>query len=73
MTGLLLSFLAGISTTIGSLIVFCIKDFKKCYLAFSLAFSTGVMIMISFIELLPAGITAVGYAGALLVFSMGQP
>ena len=70
-TGLLLALFAGLSTTIGSAIVFLIKKPKNNYLAFSLAFSTGVMITVSFIELLPVGIDKIGYANALAIFFGG--
>ena len=50
---LLLSTLAGLSTGIGSLIAFFIQKPKKRYLCFSLGLSGGVMIYVSFIELLP--------------------
>ena len=69
--GILLAFLAGLSTTIGSLMVFFIKDLKPSYLAFSLAFSTGVMITLSFIELLPEGMEAIGYGNGLFWFFLG--
>ncbi|MEM4663276.1 MAG: zinc transporter ZupT [Candidatus Diapherotrites archaeon] len=72
LTGIILSFLAGFSTAMGGLLIFLIRDFKKCYLGFSLAFATGVMIMISFIELLPASIDSLGYANALLLFFAGS-
>jgi len=71
LTGLLLSLFAGLSTVIGSALIFLIRDFKKCYLAFSLAFATGVMITISFIELLPKGIESIGYTNALVAFFVG--
>jgi len=69
--GLILAFFAGLSTVIGSSVVFFIKEMKNSYLAFSLAFSTGVMITVSFIELLPAGIKAIGYANGLIAFFVG--
>lgn len=71
LTGLLLSLFAGLSTAMGGVLVFLIKDFKRCYLAFSLAFATGVMITISFVELLPTGMESFGYTGALAVFFVG--
>ncbi|MFA7709459.1 MAG: zinc transporter ZupT [archaeon] len=71
LTGLLLSLFAGLSTAIGGALVFLIKDFKKSYLSFSLAFATGVMITVSFIELLPNGIAAIGYTNALIAFFVG--
>jgi len=75
---LLLAFLAGISTTLGSLIAFLIKkrEPKFCYLCVAFGFSAGVMIFISFTELLAQGIentnllTAISgfFAGILLIF-----
>ena len=51
--GLILTTLAGLSTAIGSLIAFtCRKDNYKV-LAFFMGTSAGVMIYISFMELLP--------------------
>ncbi|HLD59015.1 MAG TPA: zinc transporter ZupT [archaeon] len=70
-TGLFLSLLAGLATVIGGLIVFFIKKPKDAYLAFALAFSTGVMLTVSFLELLPAGILSVGYTYGLIVFFAG--
>ncbi|MBN2067577.1 MAG: zinc transporter ZupT [Candidatus Diapherotrites archaeon] len=70
-TGLLLSLFAGLSTAIGGLAVFFIKKFKDCYLAFSLAFSVGVMTTISFVELLPAGIDFLGQSLGLGFFALG--
>ncbi|MBN1941412.1 MAG: zinc transporter ZupT [Candidatus Diapherotrites archaeon] len=69
--GLILATFAGLSTVIGGFVVFFIKELKPKYLSFSLAFSTGVMITISFIELLPAGIETIGYAHALIGFFGG--
>ncbi|PIN98371.1 MAG: zinc transporter ZupT [Candidatus Diapherotrites archaeon CG10_big_fil_rev_8_21_14_0_10_31_34] len=71
LTGLILALFAGLSTTIGSAVVFFIKEMKTSYLAFSLAFSTGVMITISFIEMLPKGIEAIGYEKAIIMFFGG--
>lgn len=71
LAGLLLSLFAGLSTAIGGALVFLINDFKRSYLAFSLAFATGVMITVSFIELLPTGMESFGYTNALAVFFAG--
>ncbi|HRS42878.1 MAG TPA: zinc transporter ZupT [Candidatus Diapherotrites archaeon] len=72
LTGIFLSTLAGLSTAIGGMLIFLIKNPKKSYLAFSLAFATGVMITVSFIELLPEGIRAIGYTNALFAFFIGS-
>ena len=50
---LAITFVAGVSTSLGALIAFCVrkKDFKK--IAFAMAFSAGVMIYVSFADILP--------------------
>lgn len=53
---LLLTSIAGFSTGIGSSIAYFIKNPKMMHLAFSLGFSAGFMIYISFIELLAKGL-----------------
>lgn len=68
---LLLSFLAGFFTVIGSLITFLIRDLKKSYLHFSLGLSTGVMIYVSFVELLTISIRNIGIVKANLAFFAG--
>jgi ZIP family zinc transporter len=47
-----LTFLAGLATAIGGMIAFFAKRTKTSFLAFSLGFSAGVMIFISFTEIL---------------------
>ncbi|NMA06543.1 MAG: zinc transporter ZupT [Ruminococcaceae bacterium] len=53
---LLMSTLAGLSTGIGSLLAFFSKRTDKRFLSFSMGFSGGVMIYVSFMELLPSAI-----------------
>lgn len=61
---LLLSVLAGLSTVIGAFIVFFSNSENKKLITFSLAFSAGVMITISFTDLLPtAELTLCKYNG----------
>lgn len=69
---LLLAALAGLSTAVGSLLgcVFCNPGPR--FMTLTLGFAAGVMVLISFIELLPAGIEAVGFAPALLAFFGGM-
>ena len=50
---LLLSFLAGMSTLIGALIVFIVKQKSERLVSASLGFAGGVMLSVSFIDLLP--------------------
>jgi len=49
----LLTTFAGLSTGIGSAIPFFFRTFKKSFLAFILGLSAGVMILVSFMELIP--------------------
>ena len=51
-TAFLLTFIAGMATSIGGLIAFFAKKTKTTFLSFSLGFSAGVMIYISFTEIL---------------------
>lgn len=52
---LLLTFLAGLATALGSAIAFFARRTNTRFLATALGFSAGVMIYVSFVELLPAG------------------
>lgn len=51
LTAVLLTAIAGLSTGIGGLTVFCSRNMNKKFLAFTLGISAGVMIYISFVEL----------------------
>jgi len=68
---LLLTVLAGLSTGIGSAIAFFIRTPKYSYLAALLGFSAGVMIYISFTELLGTAIRDVGFVTANMAFFIG--
>jgi DNA-directed RNA polymerase subunit N len=62
-----------LATAIGGVIAIFMYQPKRSYIALFLGFSAGVMLHISFVELLPA---AVGHVGALrgnLVFSLMYP
>ena len=48
--------MAGLSTGIGSLIALVAKRTNRKFLSFSLGFSAGVMIYISFVDLFPQSI-----------------
>ena len=69
---LLLSALAGLSTTIGSLLALFVRKPGTRLMTLTLGFSGGVMILVSFVELLPNGIDALGFAGANLAFFGGM-
>ncbi|MFA5316035.1 MAG: zinc transporter ZupT [Dehalococcoidales bacterium] len=67
---LLLTTLAGLATTIGGLICFFYQP-KGGYLALMLGFSAGVMVYISFVELLGEAVSRVGFFSANLSFFIG--
>jgi len=69
---LLLSALAGLSTTIGSLLALFVRRPGSRLMTLTLGFSGGVMILVSFVELLPGGIGALGFAAANLAFFGGM-
>lgn len=66
-----LTAVAGLSTGIGSAIAYFIRKPKIIYLSFSLGVSAGVMIYISFMELLPDASETVGEFWGLAAFFMG--
>jgi len=67
----LLTVIAGLSTGIGSAIAYFIRKPKIIYLSFSLGLSAGVMIYISFMELLPDALETVGEFWGVAVFFIG--
>ncbi len=68
---LLLTAVAGLSTGIGSAIAYFIRKPKVVYLSVSLGFSAGVMIYISFMELLASAMETLGQLWALFAFFVG--
>jgi len=69
---LLMSLLAGLSTSIGSFIAFFMKRPSPKFISFIMGFSAGVMILISFLELLPKSIEALGFLMAISFFFLGM-
>jgi len=69
---LLLSALAGLSTTVGSVLALFVRKPGSRLMTLTLGFSGGVMVLVSFVELLPGGIEAVGFAPANLAFFGGM-
>ncbi len=69
---LLLSAVAGLSTTIGSLLGALVHKPGPRFMSFTLGFSGGVMILVSFVELLQGGIEAIGFGAAHLAFFGGM-
>jgi len=67
----LFSLIAGLSTGLGSLLAFFIKDFKHSHLSLLMGFSAGVMIQISFMELLFSAVTETGFITANIAFFAG--
>ncbi len=68
---LLLTLLAGLSTGIGSAAAYFIRKPKSQHISLILGFSAGVMVYISFAELLHTAIDKVGFATANLGFFIG--
>lgn len=69
---LVLTTLAGLSTTIGSFLGLMVKKPGPRFMALTLGFSGGVMILVSFVELLQRGIEAVGFGPAHAAFFGGM-
>ncbi|MGA9351245.1 MAG: zinc transporter ZupT [Anaerolineae bacterium] len=69
---LLLSALAGLSTTLGSLLGVFVRKPGPRFMTLTLGFSGGVMILVSFVELLQGGIDAIGFGPAHLAFFGGM-
>lgn len=68
---LLLAVLAGLSTTVGSVIVIFTREPSKRFMAFTMGFAAGVMILVSFVELLAEAIEEIGFGLAHLAFFGG--
>ncbi len=68
---LILTTLAGLSTTLGSLLVFVVRKPGPRFMALSLGFAAGVMILVSFAELLPASIEVLGPGWGYGAFFVG--
>jgi len=67
----LLTTIAGLSTGIGSIIAYFIKKPKISYLCFSLGLSAGIMLYVSFVELLPDAFDGVGEIWGIYAFFAG--
>ncbi|OKY78916.1 MAG: putative divalent heavy-metal cations transporter [Candidatus Methanohalarchaeum thermophilum] len=70
-TSFMLSVLAGLSTGIGALIGYFIKEPRFSHLSFLMGFSAGVMIYVSFVELLGNAIQYIGFLTANIAFFSG--
>jgi ZIP family zinc transporter len=70
---LTLTTLAGLSTAIGGLIgVATRREPGPRFMTMTLGFAAGVMVMVSFVELLPGGIEVIGFGPAHLAFFGGM-
>jgi ZIP family zinc transporter len=71
-TALLLSAIAGLSTTIGSFVAFFLGKPSNKVISFIMGFSAGVMILLSFVELLQEGIQTNGIFVGIMFFLLGM-
>ena len=69
---LLLTTGAGLSTTIGSFLGLVVRKPGHRFMGFTLGFSAGVMILVSFVELLQGSIESIGFMPAHLGFFIGM-
>ncbi len=70
--GLLLSLIAGLSTSIGSFFAFFMKKPSPKFISFIMGFSAGVMILISFVELLQESMNKLNPLLGLMFFFIGM-
>ena len=70
--GLLLSAIAGFSTLIGGAFGLVSKRPGPSFMTLTLGFSAGVMIHVSFVELLQAGVESIGFGAAHIAFFVGM-
>jgi len=68
---LILTSIAGLSTTIGSILGLIFKRENKKFMSFVLGFTAGVMVGVSFFELLPSGFEEIGFIKASIAFIAG--
>lgn len=69
---LILATLAGLSTTLGSVLGIAVRRPGPRFMTLTMGFSAGVMIHVSFVELLGEGIEAAGFLPAHLAFFLGM-
>lgn len=70
--GLLLTTLAGLSTTVGGFLAVFVRKPGPRFMSLTLGFSAGVMVILSFMELLSHGIETVGFISAYVAFFAGM-
>ncbi|MEO0069887.1 MAG: zinc transporter ZupT [candidate division WOR-3 bacterium] len=68
---IVLSALAACSTTLGSVLGMAVRRPSTGFMGFSLGFSAGVMMFVSFAELLATAIGSLGFSAAVIAFFIG--
>ena len=68
---IIITTIAGLSTTIGGAIGFIVKHKNRKFFSFTIGFTAGIMVGISFFELLPSGIAELGFLRACIAFFIG--
>ncbi len=71
-SALLLTTGAGLATAVGGVLAVLARKPGPRFMSFTLGFSAGVMVHVSFVELLPQSIDAVGFLHAHLAFFAGM-
>ncbi len=69
---LVMTTFAGLATTVGSIIGLAVKKPGNRMMSFTLGFSAGVMVFVSFVELLPGGVERVGILPGYMAFFAGM-
>jgi len=67
---LLISFLSGSTTVIGAILAFFLKE-ERSYVSMGVGFSSGVMIVISFLELVATALTMMDELFVIFAFALG--
>ncbi len=70
--GLMLSAVAGLATTLGSVAGLVVRRPGPWFMSFILGFSAGVMLLVSFVELLRSGIEVAGFLAGMAAFFGGM-
>ena len=70
-TAIIITTLAGLSTSIGGAIGFIVTSKNLKFFSFTIGFTGGIMVGISFFELMPSGIEELGFLKACLAFFVG--
>lgn len=68
---LIITTIAGLSTVIGGAAGFIVKKKNLKFFSFTVGFTAGIMVGISFFELLPSGVKELGFLRACIAFFIG--